>query len=140
MRTTHVLATLVLLVISARADEEKIRQFKVREEERLVVSVRELNKTCASSITVKFDWSDVREGDLLTYGAENHCARALDGIARVCVDAPGRDAVRKQIATVICGFSPERSASLRDRVLRYKIDFKSYNDALTVLEYLQNNL
>jgi hypothetical protein len=25
-------------------------------------------------------------------------------------------------------------------VLRYKIDFKSYNDALTVLEYLQNNL
>jgi hypothetical protein len=29
---------------------------------------------------------------------------------------------------------------LKDRVLRHNIDFRSYNDALTVLEYLQNNL
>jgi hypothetical protein len=140
MRATYVLATLTLLCIDARADSEKIRQFKAREEEFLVVDVQRLNKTCASNIIVKFDWSDVPEADLVTYGAENHCDRALDGIERVCADAAGRNAVRKQIATVICGFSPQRSVSLKDRVLRYKIDFKSYNDALTVLEYLQNNL
>jgi hypothetical protein len=67
----------------------------------------------------------------------------LEGIGRVCGDAAGRNAVREvreQIATVICAFAPQRSAMLKDRVLRYSIDFKSYNDGLTVLEYLQNNL
>ncbi|HKD24585.1 MAG TPA: hypothetical protein VKC66_01525 [Xanthobacteraceae bacterium] len=61
-------------------------------------------------------------------------------IGRVCVDAAGRNAVKEQVATVICGFAAQRSAVLKDRVLRYKIDFKSYNDALTVLEFMQNNL
>ena len=140
MRTIYILAALILLLIGAHAESEKIRQFKAREEEFLAVDVQRLNKTCASSITVKFDWSDVSEVDLVTYGAENHCDRALGGIERVCVDAVGRNAVRKQIATVICGFSPQRSVWLKDRVLRYKIHFKSYNDALSVSEYLQNNL
>jgi hypothetical protein len=140
MRTSYALATLILLVIGAHAAPENIRERKAREEKFLVVDARSLNKTCAANITVRFDWSDVPEADLVTYGAENHCGRALDGIGRVCVDAAGRNAVREQIATVICGFAPLRSALLKDRVLRYNIDFKSYNDALTVLEYLQNNL
>jgi hypothetical protein len=140
MRTTYALATLILLVIGAHAAPENIREPKAREEKFLVVDARSLNTTCASSITVRFDWSDVPEADLITYGAENHCGRALDGIGRVCVDAAGRNTVREQIATVISGFAPQRSALLKDRMLRYNIDFKSYNDALTVLEYLQNNL
>jgi hypothetical protein len=41
---------------------------------------------------------------------------------------------------VICGVAPQHSALGTDKGLRYKIDFKSYNDALTILEYLQNNL
>ena len=140
MRTTYALATLIVLVIGAHAEPENIPQRKAWEEDFLAVDARRLNKTCASSITVRFDWSDVAEADLLTYGGENHCGRALDGIERVCVDAVGRKAVREQIATVICGFAPQRSALLKDGVLRYNIDFKSYNDAFTVLEYLQNNL
>ena len=140
MRTTYALATLILLVIGAHAESQDIRERKAWEEKFLVVDAQSLNKTCASSITVRFDWSDVPEADLVTYGAENHCGRALDGIERVCVDAAGRNAVREQIATVICGFARQRSAMLKDRVLRYDIDFKSYNDGLTVLEYLQNNL
>jgi hypothetical protein len=140
MRTTCALASLILLVIGAHAEPENISDRKAWEEKFLVGDAQRLNKTCASSITVRFDWSDVPEADLVTYGASNHCGRALDGIGRVCVDAAGRNAVREQIATVICGFAPQRSALLKDRVLRHNIDFRSYNDALTVLEYLQNNL
>src|SRR4029077_13580897 len=103
MRTSYALATLILLVIGAHAAPENIRERKAREEKFLVVDARSLNKTCASNITVRFDWSDVPEAELVTYGAENHCGRALDGIERVCVDAAGRNAVREQIATVICG-------------------------------------
>jgi hypothetical protein len=140
MRTTRALATLILLVLGAHAEPENISDRKAWEERFLVGDAHRLNNTCASSITVRFDWSDVPEADLITYGASNHCGRALDGIGRVCVDAAGRNAVREQIATVLCGFAPQRSASLKDTVLRYNIDFRSYNDALTVLEYLQNNL
>lgn len=140
MRTMYVLSALILLVIGARAESEKLRQFKAWAEEFLAHDLQRLNETCASSITVKYDWSDFPEANLLTYGSESHCSRALDGIERVCVDRAGKEAVRKQIATVICGFSPQRLVSLKDKVLRYKIDFKSNNDALTVVEYLQNNL
>ena len=140
MRTTYVMAALILLVIGARAESEKIKQFKAREEEFLAPDVRALNTACASNITVTFDWSDVVEDNLVAYGAENHCDRALRGIARVCIDAVGKDAVRKHVARVVCGFSSRRSVSLKDRVLRYKIDFKSYNDGITVFEYLQNTL
>ena len=44
-----------------------------------------------------------------------------------------------QIKSVVCGFAGERSVS-RNGVLNYKIDFKSFNDGITVFEYLQNNL
>ena len=76
----------------------------------------------------------------MTYGAENHCDRALVGIARVCADAAGKGAVKKQIKSVVCGFAGERSVSLKNGALDYKIDFKSFNDGIRVFEYLQNNL
>ena len=69
--------------------------------------------------------------------AENQCDRALVGHARVRADAAGKGAVKK---SVVCGFAGERSVSLRNGVLDYKIDFKSFNDGITVFEYLRNNL
>ena len=76
----------------------------------------------------------------MTYCAENHCDRALAGTARVCADAAGKGGVKTQIKSVVCGFAGERSVSLRNGVLDYKIDFKSFNDGIKVFEYLQNNL
>jgi hypothetical protein len=72
MRTTYALATLILLVIGAHAEPQNIREREAWEEKFLVVDAHSLNKTCATSITVRFDWSDVPEADLVTYGAENH--------------------------------------------------------------------
>jgi hypothetical protein len=129
----------MLLIIGACTKSE-FQQLKEREEAFLAMDVRAFNTACASGITVTFDWSGVPEADLVTYGAENHCDRALRGIARVCVDAAGREAVKKQIEAIVCGFSSQRSVSLKDRMLRYEIDFKPHNDGIIVFEYLQNNL
>lgn len=62
------------------------------------------------------------------------------GIALVCADAAGKGAVKKQIKSVVCGFTGERSVTLKNGALDYKIDFKSFNDGIRVFEYLQNNL
>jgi hypothetical protein len=60
--------------------------------------------------------------------------------ARVCADEAGKGVVKKQVRSVVCGFAGKRSVSPRNGVLDYKIDFKSFNEGITVFEYLQNNL
>jgi hypothetical protein len=59
---------------------------------------------------------------------------------RVCGNAMGKDAVKEKIRSVTCGFGSERSITLKDGTIDYKIQFRSANDADYVFEYLQNNL
>ena len=137
-----VLAFIVIdaIVIDAYAESPEIDRIKAREEESLANDARALNESCGSTINVRLDWSAVPADDLKTYGAEQHCDRALRGIGQVCSDAAGKDAVKKQIRSVVCGFAAKRSVALKDGVLDYKIDFKPLNDGIMVFEYLQGNL
>jgi hypothetical protein len=124
----------------ARAQSLKEKQIQARQEAELAKDVEHTNKTCGSGFTVKFDWAAVPAGALEKFSAEGYCNAALDGVRRVCADAPGKDAVKQSIKSMTCGFGRERAISLKDGSLDYTINFDSVNDADFVYAYLLNNL
>ena len=65
-------------------------------EEASLPARKSANKECGSSMTVKFDWRGVHEDDLSTYSANGWCEAALEGIRRVCGDAPARMRLRRR--------------------------------------------
>ena len=134
-------AALVVLVAAAHAQSPKIHERMALETTELNKDVKLTNKTCQSSLTATFDWSAVPSAEeLAKYSPEGYCSAALEGIQRVCSDELGKDAVRKQIKKVTCGFATSRQIELKDGTLDYKINFNSVNDADYVFEYLQNQL
>jgi hypothetical protein len=107
----------------------------------MIKDVELTNKTCQSSLTATFDWSAAPPADeLAKYSPESYCNAALEAIQRVCIDQFGKDAVKKQIKQVTCGFATLRQVELKNGTLDYKINFNSVNDADYVFEYLQNQL
>jgi hypothetical protein len=134
-------AAAALVAVAAQAQSPKSpEQRKASEAAQLAGLANGANRECGTSMTVTIDWSGVNEEDLSTYSASGWCGAALEGIQRVCSDAPGKDAVKEQIKSVTCGFGPDRSISLKDGVVDYKISFKSSNDADFVFEALENAL
>jgi hypothetical protein len=125
-------------VAIAAATREK--QLQPEQEAALARNVEDTTKKCGSALTVKFDWTGVPPGALKEFSASGYCDAALQGIRRVCDDAPGKDAVKQKIKSMTCGFGVERSISLKDGSLAYTINFKSTNDADFVYAYLTNNL
>jgi hypothetical protein len=125
---------------SARAETLKEKQIQARQETELAKDVEHSNKTCGSSFSVKFDWTNLPAGALEKFSAEGYCDAALEAVRRVCADAPGKDAVKQSIKTMTCGFGRERAISLKDGSLHYTINFDSVNDADFVYAYLLNNL
>jgi hypothetical protein len=117
----------------------KERQYFAEQERELAREVAFANERCETNVAVKFDWSAMpadRNG-AVPYA---YCRAVLDGMRRVCEDPMGKDAVRQKIKTVTCGFGPERSITLKDGGIDYKIKFRSVNDADYVFGYLQDNL
>jgi hypothetical protein len=98
------------------------------------------NKKCGSDFTAKFDWTGLPADALKEHSASGFCGAALEGIRRVCEDALGKDAVKKKVKSMTCGFGEERAIALKDGSLSYTINFNSVNDADFVYAYLQNNL
>jgi hypothetical protein len=134
-------AALVALVAAAQAQSPKIQQRMTSETADLIKDVKLTNKACQSSLTATFDWSTAPPTDaLMKYSSESYCNAALEGIQRVCSDQLGKDAIKKQIKKVACGFATSRQVELKQGTLDYKIDFNSVNDADFVFEYLQNQL
>jgi hypothetical protein len=133
----------VLLIIagvaSAGAQSMKVRQMLTDQEELLKEHVDRTNKECESSISVKFDWKGVLEDKVMTYSASGYCDGALSAIRATCEMAAGKDAVKQKIKTMTCGFGGERSVTLKEGALDYKITFEA-NDKDYVYKYLQNNL
>jgi len=145
--TTHSLTITLLGAVatfsscaSAHAQSLILKQIQERQEAELAKDVEYTNKTCASGLTVQFDWSAAPVNELEKFSAEGYCDAALEGIRRICTDAPGKDAVKQGIKHITCGFGRERSIALRDRSLDYRINFDSVNDADFVYAYLLNNL
>jgi hypothetical protein len=112
-----------------------------REEEWLANNVARTNQKCASSFTVKFDWTGVPARAIKDGDPSNYCGHALESVERVCSDRAGREAVATKIKRIVCGYAAERSISLEDGVLVFKSDFKASSDRRSVIfEYLQNTL
>jgi hypothetical protein len=130
----------LLAATGTQAQSLKERQIQARQEAGLAKDVEYTNKTCGSEFAVRFDWSAVPAGALDKFSAEGYCDAALEGIRRVCTDAPGKDAVKQRIKNMTCGFGRERAISLKDGSLDYIINFDSVNDADFVYAYLTNNL
>jgi hypothetical protein len=122
------------------AAKTREKQIQPEQEAALAKNVERTTEKCGSGLTVKFDWTGVPAGALKEFSASGYCDAALEGIRRVCDDAPGRDAVKQKIKSMTCGFGGERSISLKDGSLAYTINFNSANDADFVYAYLQNNL
>ncbi len=134
-------AAVALIAAAAQAQSQKTPQQRMASQEaELAAHAKSTNKECGASMTVTFDWSGVQKDDLSTYSASGWCDALLEGIRRVCTDAPGKDAVKEKIKSVTCGFGPDRAISLKDGSLDYKISFKSVNDADFVYETLENAL
>ena len=134
-------AVAAFAALAAHAQAPKTMQ-QIQQSEALTVSglANHTNRECGTNITVNFDWSGVKEADLDTYSPSGWCEAALDGIRNVCADNPGKEAVREKIKTLTCGFAPERSVSLKDGNVDYKISFRSTNDAVYIFETLENAL
>jgi len=130
----------LLAATGTQAQSLKEKQIQARQEAELAKDVEYTNKTCGSEITVRFDWSAVPPGALDKFSAEGYCDAALEGIRRVCTDAPGKDAVKQRLKNITCGFGHERAISLKEGLLAYTINFDSVNDADFVYAYLTNNL
>jgi hypothetical protein len=122
------------------AEVIKERQIRPEQEAALIKNVERTNKRCGSDLTAKFDWTGLPSGALKEFSAAGYCGAVLDGIDRVCEDAPGKDAVKQKIKGMTCRFGAERSISLKDGSLGYTINFNSSNDADFVYAYLQSIL
>jgi hypothetical protein len=134
-------AGVALIAGAVQAQSTKTpEQRKASETVSLTRHANETNRECGTSITVTFDWTGVQEDYWPTQSASGWCDGALEGIRRVCSDAPGKEAVKEQIKSVTCGFAPERSISLKDGTVDFKISFRSANDADFVFESLENAL
>ncbi|MEJ2117807.1 MAG: hypothetical protein P8Y36_07855 [Alphaproteobacteria bacterium] len=125
---------------SANAQSLKVRKGMAEQEKMLVEHVESLNKSCGTTIAVKFDWKDAPAADLEKYSASLFCDAALSGIRRTCANQIGKDAVKQKVKSVTCGFGPKRAISLKDGLVDYKINFSTSNDTDFVYEFMQNNL
>jgi hypothetical protein len=110
------------------------------DDERLEPYVRATNEKCGSNLTARYDRTGMPLDMLKDGYASSHCERAIEGIQRVCQDTAGRNAVAKEIKTIVCHYKVPRSAELKNGILDYYMDFTSFNDAITIFEYLQEKL
>lgn len=117
-----------------------VRNTMESDDERLKPYLRATNEKCGSNLTARYDRTGMPLNRLKDGYASSHCERAIEGIQRVCQDAAGRNAVAKQVKTVVCRYKVPRSVDLTDGVLNYYMDFTSFNDAITIFEYLQEKL
>jgi hypothetical protein len=123
----------------ASAQSLEIRQIRANQETLLLKRVEQANDACRSELKAKFDWTGVQDADLKRSSAANECGDILYSVGAVCGRPGGREAVRSQIRTVVCGFATERSMSLADGVLKYNTNFQP-NKASEMIAFLQDNL
>jgi hypothetical protein len=117
-----------------------VRYAMESDDERLEPYLRATNEKCGSNLSARYDRTGLPLDMLKDGYASSHCERAIEGIQRVCEDAAGRKAVTKGVKTIVCHYKVPRSAELKDGVLDYYMDFTSFNDAITIFEYLQGKL
>jgi hypothetical protein len=135
-----ILAVMCSTVVYAQSLKDKM--YFESQEKYLAEQVPYVDKKCDTKITVKFDWSKPpKPEDRTTYSAYGYCQAVLDAMRRVCDSSQaGKDAVKKKIRSLMCGFGQQREIALKAGAIDYKINYNSANDVDFVFEYLQNNL
>jgi hypothetical protein len=121
------------------AQSLEIRQIRSNQETLLIKRVEQANDACRSELKAKFDWTGAQDADLKRSSAANECSEILYSIGSVCGRPGGREAVKSQIRTVVCGFAPERSMSLADGVLKFNTNFQPIKLS-EMTAFLQDNL
>ena len=116
-----------------------VRGAKKRDEEFLAGEIKRTREVCGAEITARIDWTGVSPQSIKG-GDSGHCGHALDVMERICEDQQGKDAIKTQIRSVVCGYAAKRSVVLKDGVLDFRSDFISSDDVRLILEYLQNKL
>jgi hypothetical protein len=116
-----------------------MRTYMPYAQESISKAAARINDLCQSSIRVRLDWSRIQSVTTRNHVPLTYCEHVLDA-ERVCADAAGKDAVRKGITSIVCGFAAGRSISLKEGVLEFNSDFKASDDRSFVFEYLQSHL
>jgi len=117
-----------------------MRTYMPDAEESIAKAAARINDRCQSSIRVRFDWNRIPSVTTSNRAPLGYCEHVLDATERVCVDAAGKDAVRKGITTIVCSFAAGRSVSLKQGVLEFNSDFKASDDRSFIFDYLQSHL
>ncbi len=116
------------LVSLAVAESLEVKQQRAKEEASAKEHVDEVNKFCGSSFKFKFDWSTWKQAnDEEGHHAYSNCGQGLDGIRDVCTEEMGKEAVAKQLKSVVCiGNSKENEATYKSGTLtiRTSLDMK----------------
>jgi hypothetical protein len=134
-------AAMCATAVSAQSLKDK--EYFASEEKSLAEKVPYVNERCGTTIAVSFDWSTPPSPrERTVYSASGICGEVLDGIRHVCdASHAGKDAVRRTIKKLTCGFGPQRLIALKNATIEYKIGNNSPGwDADYVFEYLQGNL
>jgi len=138
-----VVLTMVLAsaaVTSVDAQSLKVRERMLDQEQELIHDAKSAQRECEANFPIGFDWTGAPEDKLASFSQEAYCDAALMALRRVCVDKLGKKAVQDKIKKVTCGFGAERSVSLKDGTLEYKMSYPSTDNADFVYKFLENNL
>lgn len=124
------------------AQSLKDKEYFAREERSLADKLPSVAEACGTTIAVKFDWSKPPSPEeRTTYSASSYCSAVLDGMQRVCASShAGKDAVKRAITKLTCGFGPQRSITLKNGAIVFRIDYGASNNVDYVFEYLQSTL
>lgn len=107
MRSQYVFAAMVLLSMSARADELTPFQKEARRsfERSISSALKEANAACGTRLKVKtnFNWFNPKDWDGVGY--EDSCKEVLLGIAATCARPENKKAFARKVTGVACLFT-----------------------------------
>lgn len=130
-----------LIVDDEHSLKRQIEKMKVQE--RLAAAVKETNARCGSDIAGRLDWGDeLSKPDFEPAAISRRCDHAFTQIQRVCQDKAGKDAVRRQITSLTCGFASKDSVALKDGAIDYRINLETslFDEKDLVFQFLQEHL
>lgn len=138
------LFVLGVMFVSGAAYAESLAEKKKHKEqvEYLNKELEYTNEKCGTKITASFDWSKSKLEDMNTYSAYGYCEAALDALESICEDSDGKEAVQKDVKSLVCRFGGKgsRAITLKKGVLDWTIEWEASNNGDYIKEYLMKTL
>ncbi len=134
---------LTLAATSASTQTNVDPQYKDYHDSRLrSLELAPTNEACGSQITASFDWPSYHERAMGPTNAYAYCGAALAALREMCGQPGGREAVRRHVSNVVCGFGEPgaRDVSLKNGTLTFIIDWTSPGNVEFIEAYLRGAL